>query len=157
MALNVESITFDCDDPEKLADWWAQAVDGTIKPVAPGFFVIVSQPKGPQLAFQKVDDPTPGKNRVHVDFSAPTSRPRSSGWSISGRPKRGGTASEISAGWCWPTPPAMRSASPLRADRYLIRLASSFLPSSAPFLLSACALRNSSRTSLSPSRSASAM
>jgi predicted enzyme related to lactoylglutathione lyase len=69
MALNVESITFDSDDPEKLADWWAQAVDGTIKPVAPGFFVIVSQPKGPQLAFQKVDDPTPGKNKVHIDFS----------------------------------------------------------------------------------------
>jgi predicted enzyme related to lactoylglutathione lyase len=69
MTLNVESITFDCDDPEKLAGWWATAVDGTIKPVAPGFFVIVSQPKGPQLAFQKVDDPTPGKNKVHIDFS----------------------------------------------------------------------------------------
>jgi predicted enzyme related to lactoylglutathione lyase len=70
VALNVESITFDCDDPDKLADWWAKAVDGTIKPVAPGFFVIVSQPKGPQLAFQKVDDPTPGKNKVHIDFSS---------------------------------------------------------------------------------------
>jgi predicted enzyme related to lactoylglutathione lyase len=35
-----------------------------------GVFRHVSQPKGPQLAFQKVDDPTPGKNKVHIDFSS---------------------------------------------------------------------------------------
>ena len=71
MALSVENITFDCTDPDRLADWWARVVDGTVNPLAPGFFVIVSRPVGPGLAFQKVDDPTPGKNRVHVDFSAP--------------------------------------------------------------------------------------
>jgi predicted enzyme related to lactoylglutathione lyase len=70
MTLKVESITFDCDDPDRLADWWAKAVDGTINAVAPGFFVLVSRPGSPNLAFQKVDDPTPGKNRVHIDFSA---------------------------------------------------------------------------------------
>jgi predicted enzyme related to lactoylglutathione lyase len=71
MALNMEMITFDCDDPERLADWWAKAVDGTTNPVAPGFFVTVTRPAGPGLSFQKVDDPTPGKNRVHIDFTAP--------------------------------------------------------------------------------------
>ena len=30
----------------------------------------MSRPEGPGLAFQKVDDPTPGKNRVHIDFAA---------------------------------------------------------------------------------------
>lgn len=70
MALKTENVTFDCADPEELADWWARAVDGTINPVAPGFFVVVNRPDGPGLAFQKVDDPTPGKNRVHIDFSA---------------------------------------------------------------------------------------
>jgi hypothetical protein len=70
MALEVENITFDCADPDGLAGWWAQAVDGTINPVAPGFFVTVARPGAPGLAFQKVDDPTPGKNKVHVDFSA---------------------------------------------------------------------------------------
>jgi predicted enzyme related to lactoylglutathione lyase len=70
MTLNVESITFDCVDPDRLADWWAEAVDGTINPVAPGFFVVVSRSGTPNLAFQKVDDPTPGKNRAHIDFSA---------------------------------------------------------------------------------------
>lgn len=70
MALSVVNITFDSTDPDKLADWWARAVDGTVNPVVPGFFVTVNRPKGPRLAFQKVDDPTPGKNRVHIDFTA---------------------------------------------------------------------------------------
>ena len=70
MTLAAQMITFDCDDPERLADWWAKAVDGTVNPVAPGFFVTVNRSEGPRLAFQKVDDPTPGKNRVHIDFAA---------------------------------------------------------------------------------------
>jgi predicted enzyme related to lactoylglutathione lyase len=68
MALSVVNITFDSTDPDKLADWWAGAVDGTVNALAPGFFVTVDRPGGPGLAFQKVDDPTPGKNRVHIDF-----------------------------------------------------------------------------------------
>ena len=28
MALSVVNITFDSTDPDKLADWWARAVDG---------------------------------------------------------------------------------------------------------------------------------
>ena len=70
MALNMEMITFDCDDPDTLAEWWARAVEGTVNAVAPGFFVTVTRPGGPGLSFQKVDDPTPGKNRVHIDFTA---------------------------------------------------------------------------------------
>ena len=70
MTLAVEMITFDCADPDRLADWWAEAVDGSVSPLAPGEFVVVSRAEGPRLGFQRVDDPTPGKNRVHVDFSA---------------------------------------------------------------------------------------
>lgn len=69
MALNTENITFDTTDPEKLAAWWARALDGQINPIAPPFFITVTRSEGPGLAFQKVDDPTPGKVRVHVDFS----------------------------------------------------------------------------------------
>lgn len=71
MALKVEMITFDSTDPDKLAGWWARAMDGTVNPLAPGFFVTVTRPEGPTLAFQKVGYPTPGKNRVHIDFTAP--------------------------------------------------------------------------------------
>src|SRR4029077_169418 len=70
MSLSVVNITFDSTDPDKLAHWWARAVDGTVNPLAPGFFVTVTRPGGPGLAFQKVDDPTPGKNKVHIDFTS---------------------------------------------------------------------------------------
>ncbi|MGA9491153.1 MAG: VOC family protein [Mycobacterium sp.] len=70
MALNVEMITFDCTDPTPLADWWAQHFDGQTQELIPGEFIAVIRADGPRLGFQKVDDPTPGKNRVHVDFGA---------------------------------------------------------------------------------------
>jgi predicted enzyme related to lactoylglutathione lyase len=70
MALSVEMITFDCSDPDTLAQWWAQAVDGQVNAFAPGEFVAVTRADGPRLGFQKVPDPTPGKNRVHLDFGA---------------------------------------------------------------------------------------
>lgn len=68
MALSVEMITVDCTDPDTLAQWWAQAANGTVNAVVPGEFVLVDLPSGPNLGFQHVDDPTPGKNRVHLDF-----------------------------------------------------------------------------------------
>ncbi|HZU45835.1 MAG TPA: VOC family protein [Mycobacterium sp.] len=70
MALNVEMVTFDCSDPARLAGWWAAQFDGTTQELIPGEFVVVARPEGPRLGFQKVPDPTPGKNRVHLDFSA---------------------------------------------------------------------------------------
>ena len=70
MALNVESITFDCVDPDKAAQWWAQAAGGQVTPYVPGEFVAVERQPRPKMLFQKVPDPTPGKNRIHVDFTA---------------------------------------------------------------------------------------
>ncbi|MDH6198858.1 putative enzyme related to lactoylglutathione lyase [Mycobacterium frederiksbergense] len=70
MALKVEMITFDSTDPDALAQWWANAVGGEINAVEPGEFVMVLQDGGPRLGFQRVPDPTPGKNRVHLDFTA---------------------------------------------------------------------------------------
>jgi predicted enzyme related to lactoylglutathione lyase len=70
MALNVESITFDTTDPEKAAQWWAQAAGGQLTPYVPGEYVAVERQPGPKLLFQKVADPTPGKNKIHLDFSA---------------------------------------------------------------------------------------
>ena len=71
MALNVEMVTFDCEDPAPLAHWWAEQLDGTTQELIPGEFIAVVRPDGPRLGFQKVDDPTPGKNRVDLDFGAP--------------------------------------------------------------------------------------
>lgn len=70
MTLNVEMVTFDCGDPAKLAAWWAEQFDGQVQELIPGDFIAVIRPDGPRLGFQKVPDPTPGKNRVHLDFGA---------------------------------------------------------------------------------------
>jgi predicted enzyme related to lactoylglutathione lyase len=70
MSLNVEMITFDCSDPVRLATWWAEQFDGAAQELIPGEFVAVTRADGPRLGFQKVPDPTPGKNRIHVDFGA---------------------------------------------------------------------------------------
>src|SRR6201995_1641565 len=70
MALKVEMVTFHCGDPAKLAGWLGEQVGGTTQELLPGEFVAVALSDGPQLGFQKVPDPTPGKNRVHLDFSA---------------------------------------------------------------------------------------
>ena len=69
MDLTVEMVTVDCVDPARLADWWSTAVGGDVIPVIPGEFVIVGRDKAPRLGFQRVDDPTPGKARIHLDFS----------------------------------------------------------------------------------------
>ena len=70
MELNVEMVTFDCADPGGLASWWAAQFDGETLELIPGEFVVVTRRHGPRLGFQWVPDPTPGKNRVHLDFSA---------------------------------------------------------------------------------------
>ena len=70
MTLKVEMITFDCVDPDALADWWARAAGGDVNAVAPGEFVMVTSEGRPTLGFQRVPDPTPGKNKVHLDFHA---------------------------------------------------------------------------------------
>ncbi len=70
MALDVAMITFDCTDPTALAGWWAEHFGGATQELMPGEFLTVSREAAPQLGFQKVPDPTPGKNRVHLDFHA---------------------------------------------------------------------------------------
>ena len=69
MTVSIASITFDSTDPEPLAGWWAERFGAEIIANMDGFFLLVAGGSLPtQLAFQKVDDPTPGKNKLHVDI-----------------------------------------------------------------------------------------
>jgi predicted enzyme related to lactoylglutathione lyase len=70
MALHVEMITFDCSDPATLAGWWADQFGGMAHDLLADEFTVVTLAEGLQLGFQRVPDPTPGKNRVHLDFGA---------------------------------------------------------------------------------------
>ncbi|RZL71822.1 MAG: VOC family protein [Rhodococcus sp. (in: high G+C Gram-positive bacteria)] len=71
MTLTLGMITFDSTDPGPLARWWASQVDGSIVEENDGWFYVVALASAPyRLAFQKVDDPSPGKNRLHLDMTA---------------------------------------------------------------------------------------
>lgn len=71
MALTLGMITTDTTDATSLSTWWAEQTGGTVVETNDGWFVVVRPPGGPLLAFQQVEDPTPGKNRLHLDLGAP--------------------------------------------------------------------------------------
>lgn len=70
MTLTPAMITVDTTDALTLGRWWAERTGGKVIEENDGWFVVVALPEGPRLGFQKVEEPTPGKNRVHVDFVA---------------------------------------------------------------------------------------
>lgn len=70
MLVTPAMITFDTADATTIGRWWAERASGEIVEENDGWFVVVALPGGLRLGFQKVEDPTPGKNKVHVDFVA---------------------------------------------------------------------------------------
>ncbi|MCL2482271.1 MAG: hypothetical protein FWF43_02410 [Propionibacteriaceae bacterium] len=80
MSIHLGMVTVDTRDSYRLAHWWAEQLDGTLSaygdngaldpesPDSQGAFFIVTAPDGVTLGFQQVDDPTEGKNKLHLDF-----------------------------------------------------------------------------------------
>jgi len=70
VALHVNSVTFDADDPPALARFWASVFE-TEAPDPPSPYVAFVAPEGgPQLMFIKVPEATVAKNRCHLDLHA---------------------------------------------------------------------------------------
>lgn len=70
-ALKIAMVTIDTADALALSAWWRDALEAAVVEDNDGWFVILALGEdGPLLAFQKVDDPTPGKNRIHLDLVA---------------------------------------------------------------------------------------
>jgi predicted enzyme related to lactoylglutathione lyase len=73
MSLTVANITFDCDDPRRVAAFWAAAMDLEADPGGNEFFVSAGVGKvevTPNWFFIKVPEPKSVKNRVHLDLQA---------------------------------------------------------------------------------------
>jgi predicted enzyme related to lactoylglutathione lyase len=71
MTLSLAMITIDTTDAEKLGGWWSEQLGGVITETNGGWYVIVKvEEPSVLLSFQKVEDPTPGKNKVHLDVMA---------------------------------------------------------------------------------------
>ncbi len=70
--MSIGMITIDTADPQKLADFWTKALNTGIQHDW-GEFIILAAPTegGLQLGLQRVDDASPGKNRVHFDAHVP--------------------------------------------------------------------------------------
>ncbi|MGH2672822.1 MAG: VOC family protein [Actinomycetota bacterium] len=85
MASTLDTVTVDCADPRRLADFWAASLawvvddaddDGAfIRPFQGGHGsdAEVAAPRPTGLFFQKVPEPKTVKNRVHLDLRPPDS------------------------------------------------------------------------------------
>ena len=84
MASSLDTVTVDCADPRRLAEFWAASLAWTVDDDADddGAFVrpperdsrggsVAGRPTG--LFFQKVPEPKTVKNRVHLDLRPPDS------------------------------------------------------------------------------------
>jgi Glyoxalase-like domain len=88
MAMGVQ-VTFDAHDPQRLAEFWATALDYVPEPPPPGFTswaefatahdiprdqwraaVVDPAGHGPRLFFQPVPEGKTAKNRMHLDVDA---------------------------------------------------------------------------------------
>lgn len=71
MTLTVHSITFDCVEPRRLAEFWSAALDFTTERMEDDL-ASVEDPRGevPRLLFLQVPEEKPVKNRVHLDLRA---------------------------------------------------------------------------------------
>ncbi|MFC0110788.1 VOC family protein [Kibdelosporangium aridum] len=70
----LRSVVFDCKDPAKLGDFYAQLIGGTVTNDDPDW-VVVTDPAGQRLAFQVAPDHQPpkfpdtaGSQQVHLDI-----------------------------------------------------------------------------------------
>lgn len=71
--ISLGMVTIDTGAPRELAAWWAERLGGEIVQDHEGYFCVVRAPEMPvALGFQLVEDPTPGKNRLHLDFDRGT-------------------------------------------------------------------------------------
>jgi len=73
MAAFIKSVTFDCIDTLRLAEFWAQALGSNVDEDSTAEKAYVEAPGwgGPNMWFQAVPEPKTAKNRMHFDLRAP--------------------------------------------------------------------------------------
>lgn len=74
MTLRIQSVLIDCHDPSVVAAFWQSAL-GWRRTHEDDVEIVLEPPAGspqdgvaPDLLFLRVPDPTPGKNRLHIDL-----------------------------------------------------------------------------------------
>jgi predicted enzyme related to lactoylglutathione lyase len=77
MAAFIYNVTFDAEQPRVLGRFWSDVTGYSIAEERDDFVMLRAPDKRGvrQLLFFQVDDPTPGKNRMHVDLAARDAQP----------------------------------------------------------------------------------
>jgi hypothetical protein len=71
MALRVHHVTFDCERPRALADWWASLIGSEVSEDWGEFVRVPAGSVGVDyLAFGRVPEGRVAKNRLHLDLTA---------------------------------------------------------------------------------------
>jgi hypothetical protein len=72
VAAAIHNVTFDAVEPRRLGRFWAEATGYAVTEERDDFVRLEAPDhRGVrQLLFLQVDDPTPGKNRMHIDMAA---------------------------------------------------------------------------------------
>jgi predicted enzyme related to lactoylglutathione lyase len=60
-------VTVDCQDPERLAAFWAEMLDTSVRARWQQYVSLHTPPGTPGLAFQRVRGKASGKNALHLD------------------------------------------------------------------------------------------
>lgn len=64
-------LVLDCQDPDKLAAFWASALGYVHLGTAENYAMLIPDGRpGPKLLLQRVAEPKSGKNRMHFDIEA---------------------------------------------------------------------------------------
>jgi predicted enzyme related to lactoylglutathione lyase len=70
MTVRFYTVVIDCQDPKRLAEWWAEALGWRIVFEADDEVVAaVDDDTYPALVFVPVPEPKSGKNRLHIDLA----------------------------------------------------------------------------------------
>ncbi len=65
----LDNVTFDCADPQKLAEFWSKATGYHVKESNEYMATLAPERGRPNLLFIKVPEPKTVKNRVHLDVA----------------------------------------------------------------------------------------
>jgi len=73
MSSYIKSVTFDCTDTLRMAEFWAAALGSTVDEdsTAERAYVEAAGWGGPNMWFVRVPEPKTAKNRLHFDLRAP--------------------------------------------------------------------------------------
>jgi predicted enzyme related to lactoylglutathione lyase len=69
MAMHIGMVTIDTADPGALADFWSAALDMKVVANYDGEYLMLKGDGDLALGLQRVAQPAPGKNRLHLDVS----------------------------------------------------------------------------------------